>query len=54
MKLYLCYFRDHGWQEEMVQKHVDNLRNKGLVKAMDHGAFTRVIQHDQDIQVRSM
>lgn len=47
-----CFIRDHGWDEALVQKHVESLKEKGLVKAMDHGAFTRIIQHEKDIQVR--
>ncbi|CAH1403456.1 unnamed protein product [Nezara viridula] len=43
--------KDHGWDEALVQKHVESLKEKGLVKAMDHGAFTRIIQHEKDIQI---
>lgn len=44
-------FREHNWEEELVLTHLKELQNKGLVKAMDHGAFTRIVQHDTDIQV---
>ncbi|XP_014277226.1 uncharacterized protein [Halyomorpha halys] len=43
--------KDHGWDEALVQKHVESLKEKGLVKAMEHGAFTRIIQHEKDIQI---
>lgn len=43
--------KEHNWEEELVLAHLKELQNKGLVKAMDHGAFTRVVQHDTDIQI---
>lgn len=33
----------------MVTNYLNNLQDKGLVKAMEHGAFTR--QHSHDVQV---
>ena len=47
--LFNCMY--HGWDEKLVQKHLESLKEKGLVKSMDHGAFTRIIQHEKDIQV---
>lgn len=49
--LFSCLCREHNWEEELVLAHLKELQNKGLVKAMDHGAFTRIVQHDTNIQV---
>ncbi|KAK9504610.1 hypothetical protein O3M35_010908 [Rhynocoris fuscipes] len=39
------------WDEDIVSRHIDKLKEKKIVKSMEHGAFTRVIQHDKDIQI---
>ncbi|XP_076257620.1 uncharacterized protein LOC143194790 isoform X4 [Rhynchophorus ferrugineus] len=41
--------REHNWDEEEVAHHFSELQSRQLVKAMDHGAFTR--QQSQDVQV---
>ncbi|XP_022919928.1 uncharacterized protein [Onthophagus taurus] len=41
--------KDNNWDEEEVSHHLAELQSKGLVKAMDHGAFTR--QQSMDVQV---
>lgn len=52
---YVLYFyhnfvyRNNSWDEEEVAQHMSELQSRGLVKAMDHGAFTR--QQSQDTQV---
>ncbi|XP_030755765.1 uncharacterized protein LOC115882072 isoform X2 [Sitophilus oryzae] len=38
--------KEHGWDEEEVAHHFSELQSKQLVKAMEHGAFTR--QQSQD------
>ncbi|KAG8243875.1 hypothetical protein J6590_035490 [Homalodisca vitripennis] len=43
--------REHNWEEELVVGHLLELQRKGLVKAMDHGAYTRIVQHDTNVQV---
>lgn len=43
--------REHSWEEELVVGELLELQRKGLVKAMDHGAYTRIVQHDIDVQV---
>lgn len=50
-KFKLSYFsRDHGWEAETVKEKLTELQKKGLVIAMDNGAFTRV--HHEDVQVQ--
>ncbi|KAF5300495.1 hypothetical protein FQA39_LY02294 [Lamprigera yunnana] len=39
----------NSWDEEEVAEHLTQLQTRGLVKAMEHGAFTR--QQSQDVQV---
>ncbi|XP_019867594.2 uncharacterized protein LOC109596484 isoform X2 [Aethina tumida] len=41
--------KDNGWDEEEVAHHLSELQSRNLVKAMDHGAFTR--QQSLDTQV---
>lgn len=41
--------RDHAWDEEEVAHHMADLQTSNIVKAMEHGAFTR--QQSQDAQV---
>nr|CAD7399534.1 unnamed protein product [Timema cristinae] len=43
--------RENGWAEDEVALHLAQLQEKGLVKSLEHGAFTRVGQGDTDIQV---
>ncbi|XP_054279456.1 uncharacterized protein LOC128997788 [Macrosteles quadrilineatus] len=43
--------REHNWEEELVVGHLLELQKKGLVKAMEHGAYTRIVQHDTDVQI---
>ncbi|KAJ1527820.1 hypothetical protein ONE63_007765 [Megalurothrips usitatus] len=41
----------HGWEIELVATCIEQLQNKGLVKPLEHGAFTRVGQADSEIQI---
>ncbi|XP_066141601.1 uncharacterized protein [Euwallacea fornicatus] len=41
--------KGNNWDEEEVAHHFSNLQSRQLVKAMEHGAFTR--QQSQDTQV---
>ncbi|XP_069668894.1 uncharacterized protein [Periplaneta americana] len=41
----------HGWNANEVSETLANLQEKGLVQALDHGAFTRAVQADTHIQV---
>ncbi|XP_011159550.2 uncharacterized protein LOC105195713 isoform X2 [Solenopsis invicta] len=43
--------REHGWEPSAVEAKLNELQEKGLVKAMDHGAYTRVVHEDTHIQV---
>lgn len=43
------FHRQNNWDEEEVAHHFSDLQTRQLVKAMDHGAFTR--QQSQDTQV---
>ncbi|XP_014470564.1 PREDICTED: uncharacterized protein LOC106742280 isoform X2 [Dinoponera quadriceps] len=43
--------KEHGWEVSAVEAKLKELQEKGLVKAMDHGAFTRVVHQDTDVQV---
>lgn len=40
------FSRDNGWDEEEVAQCLSALQSRQLVKAMDHGAFTRQQSHD--------
>ncbi|XP_011504744.1 PREDICTED: uncharacterized protein LOC105367675 [Ceratosolen solmsi marchali] len=42
---------DHGWDRDAVAEKLSELQKKGLVRAMDNGAFTRVVHQDTKIQV---
>ncbi|KAJ8667280.1 hypothetical protein QAD02_008942 [Eretmocerus hayati] len=42
---------DHGWDADSVAEKLSELQKKGLVVAMDKGAFTRVVHQDVQIQV---
>lgn len=44
-------FREHGWEPLDVETKLKELQEKGLIKAMDHGAFTRVVHEDTQVQV---
>lgn len=41
----------HDWPQNDISKHLENLRSKGLVKALDSTAFTRIIHNDSDLQI---
>ncbi|XP_075231403.1 uncharacterized protein LOC142330179 isoform X2 [Lycorma delicatula] len=41
----------HGWEEGKVMEYVKQLESKNVVKPMEHGAFTRVVHHDNDVQI---
>lgn len=43
--------KTYGWEEEEVLKHMKHLESKNVVKPMEHGAFTRVVHHDTDVQI---
>ncbi|EZA46626.1 uncharacterized protein LOC105287270 isoform X4 [Ooceraea biroi] len=43
--------KQHGWEPSDVEAKLKELQEKGLVKAMDHGAFTRVVHEDTQVQV---
>ncbi|RZF48910.1 hypothetical protein LSTR_LSTR003290 [Laodelphax striatellus] len=43
--------KEHSWSDEDIVIHIKELQKKKLVKAMEHGAFTRVVSHDPDIQI---
>ncbi|KZC12326.1 hypothetical protein WN55_04177, partial [Dufourea novaeangliae] len=42
--------KEHGWDPSAVEAKLKELQMKGVVKAMEHGAFTRVIHQDTQIQ----
>lgn len=44
-------FREHGWEPLDVETKLKELQEKGLIKAMDHGAFTRVVHEDTEVKV---
>lgn len=49
---YICnYYREHGWDPSAVEIKLKELQEKGVVKAMEHGAFTRVVHQDTQVQV---
>ncbi|CAD1481016.1 unnamed protein product, partial [Heterotrigona itama] len=43
--------KEHGWDPSAVEVKLKELQEKGVVKAMEHGAFTRVVHQDTQIQV---
>ncbi|CAK9798675.1 hypothetical protein ANTPLA_LOCUS1725 [Anthophora plagiata] len=43
--------KEHGWDPSAVEIKLKELQEKGIVKAIEHGAFTRVVQQDTQIQV---
>lgn len=43
--------KDNGWDEEEVAHHLSELQSRSLVKAMEHGAFTRQQSMDNHHQV---
>ncbi|XP_018316777.1 uncharacterized protein [Mycetomoellerius zeteki] len=43
--------KEHGWELSAVDAKLKELQEKGLVKAIDHGAFTRVVHEDTQVQV---
>ncbi|KAK2585124.1 hypothetical protein KPH14_008634 [Odynerus spinipes] len=43
--------REHGWEVSAVEAKMKELQEKGVVKAMEHGAFTRVVHQDTQVQV---
>lgn len=43
--------KEHGWEPSAVENKLKELQEKGVVKAMEHGAFTRVVHQDTQIQV---
>ncbi|XP_070166946.1 uncharacterized protein [Polyergus mexicanus] len=43
--------KEHGWEPLDVEAKLKELQEKGLIKALDHGAFTRVAHEDTQIQV---
>ncbi|XP_018398560.1 PREDICTED: uncharacterized protein LOC108776445 [Cyphomyrmex costatus] len=43
--------KEHGWEISAVDAKLKELQEKGLVKAIDHGAFTRVVHEDTQVQV---
>lgn len=43
--------KDNSWDEEEVSHHLAELQSRGLVKAMDHGAFTRQQSFDTQVTV---
>ncbi|XP_051154840.1 uncharacterized protein LOC127277609 isoform X3 [Leptopilina boulardi] len=43
--------KDHGWETSAVEAKLNELQEKGVVKAMEHGAFTRVVHQDTQVKV---
>ncbi|XP_061942652.1 uncharacterized protein LOC108000254 isoform X4 [Apis cerana] len=43
--------KEHGWDPSAVEVKLKELQEKGVVKAMEHGAFTRVVHQDTQVQV---
>ncbi|XP_046740548.1 uncharacterized protein LOC124407967 isoform X3 [Diprion similis] len=43
--------QEYGWEKSAVEAVLKELQAKGLVKAMEHGAFTRIVHQDTQIQV---
>lgn len=48
---FFTFYRRYSWEEEAIKNHLNELQNKGLVKALDHGAFTRVTYDDIKVKV---
>lgn len=43
--------KEWNWEENDVQEHLKELQDKGLVKALDHGGFTREQHEDNTVTV---
>lgn len=43
--------KEWGWEESEVNAHMSQLQEKGLVKPLDHGAFTRAQHQDNSVTV---
>ncbi|BES97826.1 Conserved hypothetical protein [Nesidiocoris tenuis] len=43
--------KQYSWDQDLIRAQIEKLKDKKVVKAMDHGAYTRVIQHDKDVQI---
>lgn len=43
--------KEYGWELSAVEAKMKELQEKGVVKAMEHGAFTRVVHQDTQVQV---
>ncbi|XP_046392502.1 uncharacterized protein LOC124160620 isoform X2 [Ischnura elegans] len=43
--------RENCWAEADVEPILAELLSKGLIKSLDHGAFTRVVRDDSDVQI---
>ncbi|XP_071443569.1 uncharacterized protein [Hetaerina americana] len=43
--------RENCWAESDVEPILTELLTKGLIKSLDHGAYTRVVRDDSDVQV---
>ena len=43
----------HNWDTDAVGETLITLQEKGLVQALEHGAFTRAVQADTHVQVLS-
>ncbi|XP_017888477.1 uncharacterized protein LOC108629969 isoform X3 [Ceratina calcarata] len=43
--------KQHGWDPVAVEEKLKELQEKGVVKAMEHGAFTRVVHQDTQVQI---
>ncbi|XP_044259700.1 uncharacterized protein LOC123008130 isoform X2 [Tribolium madens] len=41
--------KENGWDEEEVAHHIADLQSSNIVKAMEHGAFTRQQSHDTQV-----
>ena len=45
------FFSRYSWEEETITYYLSELQRKGLVKSLDHGAYTRMTVDDTDVQV---
>ncbi|ENN74891.1 hypothetical protein YQE_08470, partial [Dendroctonus ponderosae] len=45
------FCRENNWDEEEVAQHFTDLQTRQLVKAMEHGAFTRQQSHDTEVTI---
>ncbi|XP_060526308.1 uncharacterized protein LOC132701965 isoform X2 [Cylas formicarius] len=43
--------KEHNWDEDEIAQHMSELQSRELVKAMDHGAFTRQQSHDTQVTI---